>query len=60
MKQTNNVIHIKICNNSTLLILYFNCIIHLKYICIYIYIYIYIYIQTEQVNNTIIKHQIIL
>ena len=32
MKQTNNVIPIKICNNSTLLILYFNCIINLKHI----------------------------
>ena len=28
MKQTNNVILIKICNNSTLLILYFNCTIN--------------------------------
>ena len=37
MKQTNNVILIKICNNSILLILYFNYIINLKHI----------YIQTE-------------
>ena len=41
MKQTNNVILTKICNNSTLLILYFNCIINFKHIYIYIYIYIY-------------------
>ena len=41
MKQTNNVIHIKIYNNSTLLILYFNCIINLKHI------------QTENVKNNI-------
>ena len=48
MKQTNNVILTKICNNSrytysTLLILYFNCMINLKHI----------YIQTEQVTNKI-------
>ena len=46
MKQTNNVILIKIYNNiinSILLILYFNCIINLKHI----------YIQTEHVNNKI-------
>ena len=49
MKQTNNVILTNICNNSTLLILYFNCIINLKHI----YIYIYIYIQTEHVTNKI-------
>ena len=39
MKQTNNVIIInkliKICNNCTLLILYFNCKINLKYIYIF-------------------------
>ena len=46
MKQTNNVILIKICNNSTLLIVYYNCIINL----------IYIYIQTEHVKNKIIKY----
>ena len=32
MKQTNNVMLIKICNNSVLLILYFNCIINVKHI----------------------------
>ena len=47
MKQTNNVILTKICIiiGSTLLILYFNCIINLKHI--------YIYIQIEQVTNKI-------
>ena len=35
MKQTNNVILIKICNNSTLLILYINYIINVKHIYIY-------------------------
>ena len=50
MKQTNNVILTKICNNSRYFInLYFNCIINLKHI----YIYIYIYIKTEQVTNKI-------
>ena len=46
MKQTNNVILTKICNNSRYFInLYFNCIINLKHI--------YIYIKTEQVTNKI-------
>ena len=48
MKQTNNVILTKICNNSRYFInlyLYFNCIINLKHI--------YIYIKTEQVINKI-------
>ena len=35
MKHINNVILIKICNNSTLLILYFNSIINLKQIYAY-------------------------
>ena len=35
MKQTNNVILIKICNNSMLLILYFNCMINMKRVYIY-------------------------
>ena len=46
MKQTNNVILTKICNNSRYFInLYFNCIINLKHI--------YIYKKTEQVTNKI-------
>ena len=45
MKQTNNVILIIICNNSKLLIMYFNCILNLKHT------YIYIYIYKEYVNN---------
>ena len=46
MKQTNNVILTKICNNSRYFInLYFNCIINLKHI--------YIYIKIEQVTNKI-------
>ena len=46
MKQTNNVILTKICNNSRYFInLYFNYIINLKHI--------YIYIKTEQVTNKI-------
>ena len=54
MKQTNNAILINICNNSTLLILYYNSMIHLKHmfityiyiciICIYVYNIICIYI----------------
>ena len=47
MKQINNVILIEICNNSKLLIIYFDCILNMKHI------YIYIYIQTEYVNNII-------
>ena len=47
MKQTNNVILTKICNNSRYFInlyLYFNCIINRN---------IYIYIKTQQVINKI-------
>ena len=62
MKKTNNAILNIICNNSALLILYFNSIINSKHIYIQTehfknkinqYIYIYIYIQTEHVNNKI-------
>ena len=47
MKQTNNVILTKICNNSRkyFINLYFNCIINLKHI--------YIYIYTENFTNKI-------
>ena len=55
MKLTNNVILIKISNNSTLLIIYFNCIINLKHIYktehVKNKINQYNYTQTEHVNN---------
>ena len=56
MKQINNVILIKICNNIKLLFLYFNFIINLNHIYIqteYIINNInqYIYTQTENINN---------